>query len=137
MICNISDGQPRGNYAKPAIEGSKLPQKCLKGRIAYASFLWPGRVLQWLQAVQNQQGPMMGDKLRQSFTLLPRRSDARIRISKPGESSVNKFICRRRASTGALSVKGPAKDELRRAILFSSYPREPMVDERGLSDAGP
>src|SRR5271165_2316258 len=39
--------------------------------------------------------------------------------------------------TAALSVEGPTKNELRRTIMFSSHPSEPMVDERGLSDPSP
>src|ERR1700758_3763515 len=79
----------------------------------------------------------MRDELRQSFALFPRGSDPRIWISKPSESSVKKFICGRSAPTAALSVKRPAKNELCRAIMFSSHPSEPMVDERGLTDTGP
>src|SRR5271166_1777540 len=79
----------------------------------------------------------MRDEFRQSFALLPRCSDPRIWITKPSEGRVKKFICRRSASTAALSVEGPAKNELRRTILFSSHPPEPMVNERGLTDAGP
>src|SRR3984893_16494408 len=79
----------------------------------------------------------MRDELRQSFALLPRRSDPRIWITKPSKSGINKFICGRRASTGALSVEGPAKNKLSRTIMFSSHPSEPMVNERGLSDPSP
>ncbi len=38
---------------------------------------------------------------------------------------------------GALSVEGPAKDELRGTIMFSSHSSEPMVNERGFPDTGP
>ena len=54
MICYISNRQPRGNYAKPRIESSKLLQKRLKGRLTEPSFLWTRRILERLQAVQNQ-----------------------------------------------------------------------------------
>src|SRR6516165_4029519 len=74
----------------------------------------------------------MHGELCQSFSLLPRCSEPWIWISKPVKSGVKKFICRRSAPTGALSVKGPAKDELRGAIVFSSHPSKPMVDKRGL-----
>src|ERR1700677_844490 len=76
-------------------------------------------------------------KLRQSFTFLPARSESWVWISKPVESSVKEFFCRRNVPNGTLSVKGPAKNELRRTILFSSHPSEPIVDERGLTDTGP
>src|SRR5271169_2836530 len=79
----------------------------------------------------------MSNELRQSFALLPRRSEPWIWISKPGESSVKEFICGRSAPTRALSVKGPAKNELRRTVMFSSHPPEPMVNERGLPDPSP
>src|ERR1700733_8225864 len=79
----------------------------------------------------------MRDKLDQSFALLPRRSEPWIWISKPVESRVEEFICRRSVSTGAQSVKGPAKNKLRRAIMFCSHPSEPMVNECGLSDPSP
>src|SRR5260370_5204082 len=79
----------------------------------------------------------MRDELRQSFALLPGRSESRIRISKPSESRVKKFICGRSLPTAALSVEGPTKNKLRRTILVSSHPSEPMVNERGLPDTGP
>src|ERR1700693_419239 len=79
----------------------------------------------------------MRDDLRQSFALLPWRSDSWIRIAKPSESRIQKFICGRSVPTGALSVEGPTKNAFRTAILFSSHSSEPMVDERGFSDPGP
>src|SRR5260221_6194577 len=79
----------------------------------------------------------MRNELRQSFALLPLRSDPWIWISKPVESRIKKFICGRSAPTAALSVEGPTKNELRRTIMFSSHLPEPMVDQRGLPDTGP
>src|SRR5208282_2574796 len=79
----------------------------------------------------------MRDELSQSFALLPRRSDAGIGISKPSESSVEKFICGRSLPTAALSVEGPTKNKLCRTIMVSSHPSEPMVNESGLPDTGP
>jgi len=34
VICNISDWRPRGNNTKALIEGGKLAQKRLEGRVA-------------------------------------------------------------------------------------------------------
>src|SRR5258705_10343679 len=79
----------------------------------------------------------MRDQFRQSFALLPRCSGPWIRGTRPRESSVKKFIRGRSAPTAALSVKGPAKNELRRTIMFSPHPSEPMVDERRLPDPCP
>ena len=79
----------------------------------------------------------MRDQLRQSFALLPRRSNPWIWISKPSESSVKKFICGGGAPTATLPVEGPAIDELRRTIMLRSHSPEPMVDQRGLSDTSP
>src|SRR4029077_13760240 len=79
----------------------------------------------------------MGDELRQSFALFPRRSETRIWICKPSESRIKKFIRGRTVPTGALSVEGPTKNQLRRTVFFSSHSSEPMVDQRGLSDPGP
>src|ERR1700730_7192370 len=79
----------------------------------------------------------MSDELRQPFALLPRRSDPWIRITKPTECSVKKFICGRGTSTRSLPVERPTKNELRRAILFSSHSSEPVVDECRLPDSGP
>ena len=137
MICNISDRHPRCNHTKPRIEGSELAQKRLEGRITYPSFLWSRRILERLQAVQNQKGSTMRDQFRQSFALLPRRSDPWIRVTKPTESSVKKFIGGRSASSAALLVERPAKNQLRRMIMFSSDQSQPMVDERGLADTSP
>src|ERR1700730_11711703 len=79
----------------------------------------------------------MSDELRQPFALLPRRSDPWIQITKPTECSVKKFICGRGTSTRSLPVERPTKNELRRAILFSSHSSEPVVDECRLPDSGP
>src|ERR1700751_3996873 len=79
----------------------------------------------------------MGDKLRQSSAFLPRRSEAWIWISKPSESRIKKFIRGRCVPTAALSVEGPAKNELCRTIMFSSHASEQMVNKRGLPDPSP
>src|SRR5260221_13939399 len=79
----------------------------------------------------------MSDELCESLSLLPCRSEPWIWISKPGESRINKFVRRRSVPTAALSVKGPAKDELCRTIVFSSHLSESMVDERRLPDTSP
>src|SRR6516225_3134775 len=137
VIRNISDRRSCGNYGKPSIESSKLPQERLQARFTQPSFLWTRWILKRLQTVQNKQGSAMRDEFRESLSLLPPRAYPWIRISKPFESSVKKFISRRSLPTAALSVKGPAKNELCRTILFSSHPSEPMVDERRLPDPGP
>ena len=79
----------------------------------------------------------MCDEFCQSLTLLPRGSEPWIWISKPSKSRVKKFIRGRSLPTAALSVKGPAKNEFRRTIMFSSHSSEPMVNESGLPDARP
>src|SRR6516165_6851017 len=79
----------------------------------------------------------MCDQFREPLSLLPRCSEPGIWITKPIESSVKKFVRRRSLPAAALSVKGPAENQLRRTIIFSSHPSEPMVDERRLPDAGP
>src|SRR6266481_9905859 len=79
----------------------------------------------------------MCDELRQSFALCPRCSKPWIWIAKPTKSSVKKFISGRSAPAGALSVEGPAKNKLRRTIMVSSHPSEPMVNQCGLPDPSP
>src|SRR6202047_1553779 len=79
----------------------------------------------------------MCDELRQSFALCPRCSKPWIWIAKPTQSSVEKFISGRSAPAGALSVEGPAKNKLRRTIMVSSHPSEPLVDQRRLPDTSP
>src|SRR6516225_8901937 len=79
----------------------------------------------------------MCDELRQSFAFLPRRSKPGIWISKPIESRVEKFIRGRSLRTGALPVKGPAKNQLCRTIFFSSHSPEPMFNKRRLPDPSP
>jgi hypothetical protein len=75
VICNICNRKAGGNHAKPRIKGSELAQKRLEGRLTQPPFLWARRILERLQAVQNQQGSTMYDELCQSFALLPRRSE--------------------------------------------------------------
>ncbi len=79
----------------------------------------------------------MRDKLRQSFALLPPCSEPWIWIAKPSESSVEKLIGRRRLPPSTLSIKGPAKNELRKTIMISSHRSEPMVNKCRLSDSSP
>src|ERR1700746_721908 len=79
----------------------------------------------------------MGDELGQSFAFLPRRSYPWIWVFKPGESSVEKFVCRGRLPACTLSVEEPAENELRRTIVFSSHSPEPTVDKGGLPDTSP
>src|ERR1700722_14891353 len=79
----------------------------------------------------------MRDELRQSFALLPRRSEPWIWIAKPSESRVKKFICGRSLPTAALFVERPTKNKFCRTILVNSHLPEPMVNDRGFPDAGP
>src|SRR5271165_1148005 len=79
----------------------------------------------------------MRDELRQPFALFPSRSEPWIWITKPSKSRIKKFVCRGSVPGAALSVEGPTKNKLRRAIMVSSHPSEPMVDERGLADPSP
>src|ERR1700757_364697 len=137
MVRNVNDRRPRINHAKPRIESSEFAQKRLEGRLSQPSFLWARRILERFQAIQNEQGPMMGDELRQSFALLPGGSEPRIWVAKPGQSGIKKFICRRSTPTSTMPVEGPTKNELCRTIVVSSQPSEPMVNERGLPDTRP
>src|SRR6516165_10452197 len=79
----------------------------------------------------------MRDELRQSFALLPCRADPGIWIAKPSQSGIKKFIGRRSVAAGALSVERPAKDELRRTIVFRSHSSEPVVDQRRFPNSAP
>src|SRR5271156_4144139 len=79
----------------------------------------------------------MPNELSESLALVPCCSKPWIWISEPNESRVKKFIRGRSLPTRALPVKGPAKNQLRRTVFFSSHPPEPMIDQRGLSDTGP
>src|SRR6516162_297548 len=79
----------------------------------------------------------MPNELCESLALLPCCSEARIWIAKPSQSGIKKFIGRRSAAAGALSIERPAKYELRRTIVFSSHSSQPMVYQRRFSDPGP
>src|SRR5271154_3473401 len=79
----------------------------------------------------------MCDELRQSSAFFPGGTEPWIWISEPVESRIEKFISGRSVPAAALSVEGPAKNKLRRTIMVSSHPSEPMVDEGRLSDSGP
>src|SRR5215469_9850654 len=92
VICNIRNRRPRGNHAKPQIEGSEFTQERLEGRLSQPSFLWTRRILERLQPIQNKQDSTMRDELRESLALLPRRSEPWIWISKPTEGRIKKFI---------------------------------------------
>src|SRR6516165_10131935 len=79
----------------------------------------------------------MSNQPRQSFAFLPCCSQPWVWIAKPVKSGVKKFICGRSLPSGALSVERPAKNKLRRTIMFSSHPPKPMVDECGLPNTSP
>src|SRR6516165_5079649 len=79
----------------------------------------------------------MSNQPRQSFAFLPCCSQPWVWIAKPVKSGVKKFICGRSLPSGALSVERPAKNKLRRTIMFSSHPPKPMVDGCGLPNTSP
>ena len=54
MIGHVSDGESRRDYAKAFIERGQLAQERLERRLTHPPFLGTGRVLQRLQAVQDQ-----------------------------------------------------------------------------------
>src|SRR6516164_7675477 len=126
VICNISNGETRSNYAEPSVKGGKFAQKRLEGRLTQPSFLWARRILERFQAIQNKQGSTMRGELCESLAFLPRRSEPWIWIAKPAKSRIKKFICGRSVPTDPLSVERPAKNSFRRRIMFSRHPSEPM-----------
>src|SRR6516225_5689653 len=79
----------------------------------------------------------MGDELRKSLPFFPRCSELWIRITKPTESRVKKFVCGRSICTGAPSVERPAKNKLCRTIMVGSHPPQPMVNQGRFPDTGP
>jgi hypothetical protein len=54
VICNISNREACGNHAKPRVERSELAQDRLELRLAQPPFLWTRRILERLQAIENQ-----------------------------------------------------------------------------------
>src|SRR5258708_34952650 len=54
MICNISDGETRGNHAKPRVKSRELAQKRLNRRLEDPSLLRTRRTLDGLQPVEDQ-----------------------------------------------------------------------------------
>jgi hypothetical protein len=54
MICDISNGKTRGNHAKARIKGGEFAQKSLEGRLTHPPLLRARRILERLQAIQNQ-----------------------------------------------------------------------------------
>src|ERR1700693_1201041 len=79
----------------------------------------------------------MPDAPRECFALLPSGPDPWIRIPKPSESRVKKFICGRGLPAAALSVEGPTKNKLRRTVMLGTHPPEPMINQRGFPDTSP
>src|SRR6266481_2982864 len=79
----------------------------------------------------------MPNELRESLALLPCCSKPWIWIAKPVKSGIKKFICRRSVPTGALSVERPAKNQIRRTIMFGGHPSQPMINQRRFSDPSP
>src|ERR1700751_3707936 len=54
MICNIGNGETRGNHTKARIKGREFAQERLQGRLTPPSLLRTRRILERLQAIQNQ-----------------------------------------------------------------------------------
>ena len=138
MICNVRNRQPGGNYTKPRIEGSKLAQKRLQGRITHAVLL--GYQADFGAAPSRPESVRFDDA--RSASPIFRPSPTPFRSVDPGspnqaESSIKKFICGRSVPAGALPVKGPAKNQLRRTIMLGCHRSKPMVDQRGLSNPSP
>src|SRR5580704_14548742 len=53
VIRDISNRRPRGNRAKPLVEGSELTQERLERWLTQPSFLRTRRILKRFQAIQN------------------------------------------------------------------------------------
>ena len=137
MICNIATGSRVVITQSPVLKAASSRRSAWREGSRSRPSCGPGGFWSGSRPSRTNKVRRCAIELRQSFALLPRRSDPWIWISKPSESSVKKFICGRSAPTAALPVKGPAKNELRRTIVFSSHPSEPMVDERRLPDTSP
>src|ERR1700740_2083970 len=63
MICDISNGETRGNHTKARIEGGEFAQERLERRLTHPSLLRTRRILERLQGIQNQKGSRMWERL--------------------------------------------------------------------------
>src|ERR1700739_1118984 len=54
MICDISNGETGGNHTKDRIKCREFPKERLQERLTHPSLLRTRRILERLQAIQNQ-----------------------------------------------------------------------------------
>src|ERR1700741_3860676 len=54
MICDISNGETRGNHTKARIKGREVAEEHRQGRVAHPSLLRTRRILERLETIQNQ-----------------------------------------------------------------------------------
>ena len=123
---------------RPALKAGSPPQECLQGKFNVTFFAgMPGGFWSGSNPSRINRVRLRPASLGQSLAFLPRRADSRIGISKPVESSFNKFIGRGGASARALPIKRPAKDKFCDTVVMRSHGSKPVIDKRRLPNTTP
>jgi hypothetical protein len=146
----VGDGVARGNQAQAvAVGGQILEQDCDALVLELARRGRGGRVLQRLQAVEDEQRPPLAHQRGQPPALVERpvRAARQGRVAEKGEGFLEKQVGRgRQLLARALAIEGPRERGVAHRSILGRQRRDPLRDQRGLpfatqrdegEDAGP
>ena len=132
----VGDGVARGNQAQAVAAGG---QPLEQGRDALVLELArrgrEGRVLQRLQAVENEQGPPLAHERGQPPAFVERalRASRQLGVAEKGEGFLEKQVGRsRQLLARALAIEGPRERGIARRPILGRERRDPLRDQRGL-----
>src|SRR5215208_5171367 len=94
----IADSLARRDNTQPQLLCRQLDQERLHGCILQPSFLWPRRILQWFESVENKQCASLPNEARKPLTFVPRRASRRVCIAEPSQRLLNEQVGRGNAT---------------------------------------
>ena len=135
----VPDGLAGGDDAEPGLAGAgQRPQERLHAGGTQLAALRPGRMLERLEAVEDEQGSAPDDGPGQEPALVPGRELGIVLYLKPSQRVVEERIVRGLAVVArALAVEAPAIDPLCAAPTVGFEPIEPAIDEPRLPHPPP
>jgi hypothetical protein len=135
---DVVHGHTGRHNAEPRIVARQLPQQDLETRIFEPSLLLPRRILQRLQAIQDEQRALLLQEARQALALVPGRTCVRLRIAKIPQRRGDKQVCRDLlAFRSPLAVERIAIHARSTAIVRLRRTNKPVVHQGCLAHTTP
>ena len=134
----VGHGEPGGDHQQAGVAAGQRAQQHGQPRVLELALLRPRRVLQRLQPVQHQQGPLALHQGGQPVAFVPRRAGRGVGVAEPAQRGVDELVGRGLAALGrALAVEGPAEDAARTLVVRFTHFKQPPVDQGRLAHAAP